>query len=896
MLGIVIDTDVYPVISAAKLQSECEALGLDTSWWEDKANVVSLIGGLGPSEAHLLLPYSTILLLNSTDPSENHGDEQGLDEDGDENDVGANYYDRVIRLFQCIKENPAFDDEEEEDPTENPRFIAANQDLKGWVFVGSRAIDPARNSQTATTVHLARFVNALQGFTEVVGGTRSLNRNPVTTWNTNDTGRDAWGFTISDETTKWSAITSTLWEDVFFHYPNAKYFEVPITFIYPEFPEFGEEEYFNDRPHNLNFKDLTPWEAFVEFCHKISHEIFPKFDGTMTVATIDAFANESTTWASDTSLRPLEIQFGEDLYTRIRFLVDHDHPPSVALVPHSFTAVFSRTTVSTETLAVPPIALWRGPGHTVTTGGMLPIQETGLFTQLLVTDSDTFDSDFLDDHPYVLSGDYEGKHGDDRAERSFTQYVDCTFFAMLTSDTTGEGDIADIDRADDGLRHPATAQFLYPLPDIANLIAKRHLKALMMGDLGTVTLSGFHNFEPNTRHQEIHFNGGVDGPTTSLVGYYSPGKLFPREVTTRNINPNKDTFTGLAVVVSTVPADVLDLPSYTPSGASGDYSGFEQPSFGGQALPLTYNTDDYLVPNVPDGAPDVSPYLVDFLGVRDDVQISAGTLVFITNRIAHVLSACDYIRYAPSDDVTIESDQILIKQSTGRIVWGTAEDFQGPEGPPGGGGGDSVAPGYGIDTSGTGTVSIINDPTEWTGWSTTANTMQFFHHDDTATLGTVTDPSWKTVTNYDPGEDQMWWHKNGSFKFQTTDDYDSGKMQMLVNFSDAWKWIETIDYNDNIEQILWHRADADTAKRWKWQTTSDYDPAKTQIILNVADNWSFKEVAAFTAKIPTAISLSIVGSPPSAVLRVKIDYAQYTLYGKADGTGSMQGDVPLKPC
>lgn len=830
MLGIVIGSTVYPAISAPLLLEHCEQIGLDTSWWVDDANVVELQGGLGPSEALLLLPYSTIQLLNDPIPSQDHGDEEGLDGDGDVDTEGANYYDRVIRIFQCIKENPSFDTEEEEDPVENPRFITEAQDLKGWTFVSSRAIDPQKLNTNTSTVHLARFVNSLQGLSEVIGGTRSTNRNPVVGWNKTDTAKDAWGFTISNDETKWAAVKSSMWEDVQFHFPNTKFEEDPITFVFPEFPEAEEEDYFNDRPHNLNFKDLTPWEAFVEFCHKISHEIFPTFNGTMVVKTIDAHANESSAWASDDPSRPLELMFGEDLYTRVRFLIDHDHPPSSVLVPHSFTAVFSRTITGEEILAVPPIALWRGPGDTSVTGGLLPIFEPGLFTQLLVQDTDVFDADFLEDHPYVMSGDYFDQHGEDRAVRSRTQYLDCTFFAMLTEDN--EGQLANIDRADSGLRHPASAEYLYPLPDIANLIAKRHLKAILMGDLGTVTLSGLHNFEPNTRHQTIRFDAGISGPITSLIGYYRPNAVFPREVTTRNLQFDSD-FTGLAVVVDLTPADHASLSFLDPTGASGDFTSFEQPTTSGQALPISINNDDALVAD--------GDETETFLVARNDTLIAPGTIIFIKNQIAHAISACDYIRNVPNGSVDLEVDKVLVKQSDGSIVWSTAEEFEGPEGPTGGGTGDSVAAGYAIDT--TGTPKVIDfDPTELTDFSDVSNTIQFFHYyfDDPGHTGTRTDPAWKTVTNYDPSKDQMWWHRSGSFRFQTTDDYDTGEMQMLVNFSSSWKWIETIDYNDNTEQILWHRRDADTAKRWQWITTTDYNAAATQLLGQVTDVWYWK--------------------------------------------------------
>lgn len=169
------------------------------------------------------------------------------------------------------------------------------------------------------------------------------------------------------------------------------------------------------------------------------------------------------------------------------------------------------------------------------------------------------------------------------------------------------------------------------------------------------------------------------------------------------------------------------------------------------------------------------------------------------------------------------------------LEWVPAADFVGGTGDPGPPGtpGDTVVAGYGIDTSGTGTVTIINDPTEWSGWSTAANTIQFFFHDATATLGVVTDPSWKTFADSDTTKNQMWWRKGTSFVFETTTDYGGSatEPQFLVNWGAGnggeWQWKSATGYNAANKQLPRNNAGA-----WEW--VADTRPAS--LVLDTTGN------------------------------------------------------------
>lgn len=468
MLGLVINGTDYPAIDARKFYDYCVETGIETDWWADEANLVTLVGGLGPNTAHLLLPYSTIRKLNPDDASTSEtpnpfggggpGDEAGLTSGAPTHaQLGGNFYDRVIRIYHLIQQYDSLDDD---DP---PKLVAPPQDLSGWVFVGSQAIDSRRDPRGPDTIHLAKFVD-IRGIDQLVPGNYSRNINLVGKRNFETSAiADIWGFANevgvapNEQAGAWPLVTTSLWVDIHNQLPNTKYETEPDGFFYPEFiDELTADDPFspgNNRPHNLLFKDMTVWEAFVEYTHKISHELFPKFDGTFQVMPIDTYAIEDTTWIATTDApafeRSLKVQFGQKLYGRRAYLIDHDHPPRAAVVPHSFTGVFTKTFAPNEVYAVPPIALWRGDGHTLSVGGMLPISEGSLFTQKLIADDPgTFPPEFLTDHPYILAGDYVGKNGTDRAERSMTQYVDCTFYACPTN--AEEGDSTNIDRDDDG--------------------------------------------------------------------------------------------------------------------------------------------------------------------------------------------------------------------------------------------------------------------------------------------------------------------------------------------------------------------------------------------------------------------------------------------------------------
>lgn len=874
MLSIILGTTVYPVADAARLHEDCLNAGIGTSWWETSANTIHLVAGRGPSEAHLLLPYSTIKLLN--DAAVSTGDEEGLDSSGvvetSPDGTGKNFYDRVIRIHRMFVENPDYGDPGE------PQFLEEEQDLSGWVFVGSKAIDPSRNTQDDNTIHLARFTD-IRGIYELISHPPGNNWNLVRCFNeTPETNYDVWGFyndpliAMADQVYAWQNLSDELWWNICHIFPNDKYQTAPVTFDFPYYEPVSGGDYENNRPHNLRFKDLDPWDSYVEFCHKIFHEVFPEFDGTYRIEQSYAHTTEDFSWLDTPGSevtgddRPLAWQMGERLYARRYYLVDHEHPPRVVLVPHSFMAVFGKTPIDEEIKAVPEIVLWRGTGNTLLTGGNVPIETGSLFTQELLKDDTYFDPDssgvYLDEHPYVFVGDYEGENGTDQAERSSCCYVDCTFYAVPTY--LAEGEIADFTDIDDGLRTPPSENPLYPARDIARRIAKEHLKCILNGDLNTVVLSGFHDFTPTPRHQSVTFDAGIAGPTTVLFGKFNLPDYFPRRLKTDNLYPpdSFSDFAGIAVVVGTV------SPASAASGASGDFGSFSQGSTSGEALPLRWDGTN-LVPDIPSGA-DAADYYVPFRVVRNDVTISSGTLLFIKNKIGHILSACDYLRGAPTGTLDPDNDRFLAKTTAGVEYWASVSDVPGGGG---GGGGDTVLEGYAIDLDGTGTVTIHNDPTEWSSWD--KSTFQFFHHVVIAGTPVRTDPYWRSVSGYNGGEKQMWWHEGGTFKFQTTTNYGadadpdgSVDPQFIVNWDGDWQWV-TVEGYSNSASTSQYQFFVNTQNNWKWETATGYDAAKHQLVgHDNAGNWLFRD-----DKTPTAIDLDTTGNS----LRIRLTLRDTTV-------------------
>lgn len=190
-----------------------------------------------------------------------------------------------------------------------------------------------------------------------------------------------------------------------------------------------------------------------------------------------------------------------------------------------------------------------------------------------------------------------------------------------------------------------------------------------------------------------------------------------------------------------------------------------------------------------------STSLVTALDIRRDGEAKVGDVVRVwsasgvpvlpgsgtaADTFCDVLNAGDYLRGL--DNYTLADDQVLTHDTTtGEITWMAQADLPGGGG---GGGGDTVAEGYAIDITGTTTKTIANDPTEWTDF---AAQFQFFCHLNTATA--KTDPKWNTVTAFDATKDQMWWHRSGAFRAQTTADYNTTEELQLVSDEGNWKWV-----------------------------------------------------------------------------------------------------------
>ncbi len=172
-----------------------------------------------------------------------------------------------------------------------------------------------------------------------------------------------------------------------------------------------------------------------------------------------------------------------------------------------------------------------------------------------------------------------------------------------------------------------------------------------------------------------------------------------------------------------------------------------------------------------------------------------------------------------------ETQQLLWHDESGGPQWGDLDDLASTiiEVGGGGGGGDTVAEGYAIDVAGSGTVTVSLDPTEITGFATTANTMQFFQHlpADTSPTG----PAWKTITNYNSGADQFWWKRSAAFQFVTLTGYNSGPAagtpQLIVNTdgNSGWKFIDTSGYDPGAgkTQLL-----GQIAGVWQWKSIKDW--------------------------------------------------------------------------
>lgn len=200
------------------------------------------------------------------------------------------------------------------------------------------------------------------------------------------------------------------------------------------------------------------------------------------------------------------------------------------------------------------------------------------------------------------------------------------------------------------------------------------------------------------------------------------------------------------------------------------------------------------------------------------------------------------------------NDQVQVHQADSDLIeWMDAEAFvSGPGGGGGPGGGDTVVAGYGIDISGTGTVTIINDPTEWTGWSATA--YQLFTHLNTATTGVVTDPTWATVTGHNAGLTQLLGHITGGLNAKT-----------------VAEWLNLLP---------------------------GYDAAKDQTIGHTnggATEW--KDLVNITLNNPTSIELALTTSDTK--LQSKLNYTPYTttrIWATAAGATNMADDVNVSVC
>lgn len=150
------------------------------------------------------------------------------------------------------------------------------------------------------------------------------------------------------------------------------------------------------------------------------------------------------------------------------------------------------------------------------------------------------------------------------------------------------------------------------------------------------------------------------------------------------------------------------------------------------------------------------------------------------------ISATDYLRgldtWNDTDPLMFVSDP-----SDHTLKWVIPADY--PGGPIGGGGGGGitgVAEGYAIDVTGTGSVTVHNDPTEWTHFDQTK--YQIMRHDVIAGTPARTDPDWVTVSGYDGTVNQIWFVKAGVVTAKTTATYDATKNQQLINKADDWEW------------------------------------------------------------------------------------------------------------
>jgi hypothetical protein len=252
-------------------------------------------------------------------------------------------------------------------------------------------------------------------------------------------------------------------------------------------------------------------------------------------------------------------------------------------------------------------------------------------------------------------------------------------------------------------------------------------------------------------------------------------------------------------------------------------------------------------------------YAVDLL---EDVEVPEGAFVSLMWRIT------GYDLTGAENWIT-GTDQVLAHLAGLAPSWQDVSLFEGPPGPTGPqgppGSGDTVVAGYAIDIEGAGAVTVHNDPTEWTGF---AGSFQFFHHLAAASIRT--DPAWKTVADYDDTKNQMWWHKSGSFFFETTTDYGGSatEPQFLVNWG------------------------AGNGGEWQWKSGINYDPAKDQILWNDNGTWKWEEANKITIKVPTSIELNLVGS----TLEVKLNYDTLTVFGLAGAGGNMSDTVAVGEC
>lgn len=794
MLSIIIDDFPFPVIDAVKLREYCEAQGIE-DWWWDRVNEIHLIGGRGPSEAHLLLPYSVVKMLAAS----SEGDEAGLD-GGVTDQLGKNVYNRVIRLFRCIKE-----DEEEEG-----EFIVEEQDLEGWFFVSSKAIDPRRDPEADDAVHLASFTD-IRGIDDHISGTLGLNINIVTSAGGGYTAEDetmydySWDFQDGSSTRDpldinpfdtWQKVTDFLWGDAVRHLPNDKWIGfVPDGFEYPEIAAVTESTSGtpgNDRPHNLDMKHKQKFEGFAWYVHKLHHELLPQFDGRFSVAPIHAHT-EYDELDADIADRDLRLQLGVELSKRIKYIIDHDASPNNFLVPHGYTGVFTTVTDSEERLPFTPIVLWRGFGQILLNDTTTVVEEGSAFTWNLLQDSDMFPSHFRQDHPLTLAGDNLAEDGATTpydVVRTRTQYVDCTFFCSIKA--PGESNNLNIDLEDDGL-HTQSA-YMFPMDELTVLIAKWHLKARLFGDLGTVVLSGFHDIEPNTRHQVVSFIC-KDAPLTVLEGSYDYDKPFRREPSTTGVKGLS--YTGLAVVVEDA---TINEPA---SGTTGDYSDYLQTTSSGTAVKLRLNQSSFtLVPAIPEGG-DITDAMVEFRHPGGDASLRAGTIISINkNGIATAISAIDYIKGAPGLSSTPR--QILTKvENSEDVIWSDLADFSSVPGPPGTPGVTPTA-GYAIDVAGS---AVSFDPTEITGH--VGGVFQLFVHFPGSSA--PADPQWKAATTWDASKDQIWFNLSGDIVFKDMIQYDptppSDAPQLLLNQNNgfgALRWCPIQDYDEGVQQLIIH--------------------------------------------------------------------------------------------